>query len=150
MQRAHITQHQLRRAVLAQTMDEDQIRFWEKVDKSSPNGCWEWTAAHNEVGYGKFRLGGANFYAHRVSAMWAGMIDSAKAPLRTEQHIKGFVLHKCDNPKCVNPEHLWIGNASDNQKDAYQKGRHTPPNNKEWREKQKITDQKISKKAIHD
>ncbi len=115
------------------TENESEIlkaRFWRKVNKRAT--CWEWDGAHQERGYGKFRIGQKQYYAHRVSAWLAGMIPTPAAPSRFDQHIKGFVLHHCDNPKCVKPEHLWIGNTSDNQKDCYLKGRHKTPSNYEY------------------
>lgn len=77
-------------------------------------GCWEWQGwtAH---GYGYFRHDdGTDWRAHRASySLLVGPIP------------EGFcVLHSCDNRRCVNPEHLWVGTASDNMRDCVQKGRH--------------------------
>ncbi len=87
-------------------------RFWEKVDKSSE--CWEWTAARNPDGYG---LIGLDFRgsdrAHRVS--WR----LAYGPIPIGLHV----LHRCDNPPCVNPDHLWLGTQADNIADMTRKGR---------------------------
>jgi hypothetical protein len=84
---------------------EDHRRFWEKVNKSG--NCWEWTAAtFTQMGYGEFWLNG-NKYAHRVS--W--QIHNGEIP---EGEL---VLHHCDNPVCVNPSHLYLGDASDNMQD---------------------------------
>jgi len=89
-------------------------RFWTKVKKTEY--CWLWTAGVNTYGYGKIGLGGrkrGSTHAHRVS--W--MLHNSKIP-------KGiFVLHKCDNPLCVNPKHLFLGTAKDNIQDAIKKGR---------------------------
>lgn len=93
-------------------MTEKQLkRFWLKVKKgSTPNSCWEWTGCRGHFGYGRlFR----DSYAHRVS--WE--IHFGKIP-------KGLcVLHKCDNPPCVNPKHLWLGTMTDNIQDRDKKRR---------------------------
>jgi hypothetical protein len=95
------------------TMDE---RFWQKVSKHDEHSCWEWNAALMN-GYGWFLLNkkdGPKF-AHRVSAVLAGLIDH----INSEFHV----LHKCDNTKCCNPAHLFIGTNSDNVADRVKKGR---------------------------
>lgn len=86
-------------------------RFWAKVDTSAgPSACWPWTAATNERGYGVLhpagRRNGPTVKAHRVSAELAG-IDIADR----------FVLHACDNPACVNPAHLRVGDHDENMRD---------------------------------
>ena len=90
-------------------------RFWDKVgsDEWSSNECWEWKASLNRKGYGQFRIEGKVYKAHRVS--W--VIHFGDIPLET------LVLHKCDNSKCVNPEHLFLGTHMDNRIDAINKGR---------------------------
>ncbi len=87
--------------------------FWAKVRKT--DGCWEWVGATNGRGYGKFFRGRKiKIYAHRFSYF----LHTGCEP---GHH---FVLHKCDNPACVNPEHLFLGSAKDNMDDCIQKGRH--------------------------
>ncbi len=84
-------------------------RFWDKVNKSGLNGCWIWLAHCNKGGYGKID----GKIASRVS--WE--LANGTIPA-------GFdVCHDCDNPPCVNPEHLFLGTASDNLKDCVRKGR---------------------------
>lgn len=87
-------------------------RFWAKVD---PTGeCWEWMAHRNNHGYGQFTVQKGVFYtAHNVSyALTHGPIPAGMN-----------ICHRCDNPPCVNPDHLFIGTQSDNAHDMFAKGR---------------------------
>ncbi|MHB0992643.1 MAG: HNH endonuclease signature motif containing protein [Burkholderiales bacterium] len=88
-------------------------RFWKKVIKSE--NCWEWVGNKNNKGYGQLSKGGrlGNALAHRVSYE----IHNGKIPGGL------FVLHKCDNPGCVRPDHLFLGTNSDNMQDMLKKGR---------------------------
>ena len=88
-------------------------RFLEKVEKKS-YGCWEWAASLDKAGYGVFGIeSGKPIGAHRYS--YALHYGAFKKSL--------FVLHKCDNPKCVNPDHLFLGTHQDNMDDMVRKGR---------------------------
>lgn len=87
-------------------------RFWSKVDFIAPNGCWEWKANLGR-GYGMFWFSKTPIVAHRLS--WTML----RYPIPEDK----LVLHKCDNRKCVNPSHLFIGTQSDNVRDMYEKGR---------------------------
>ena len=90
-------------------------RFWAKVDKSS--GCWLWTAYRNTEGYGVFTRFGRSTNsegAHRVS-----YIISSGAEIPNGMHV----LHKCDNPSCVNPDHLYLGGNIENSRDRKERGR---------------------------
>ena len=89
-------------------------RFQAKVFIDPVSGCWLWTGAtESRFGYGKFRLGGASINAHRASwELFRGPIPAGM-----------FILHKCDVPACVNPDHLFLGTQSENNKDRAAKGR---------------------------
>jgi hypothetical protein len=93
-------------------------RFWSKVDffGSVPahnpvlGACWEWRASKTK-GYGKILHDGILCYAHRVAF-----------ELRYAHKPSLLILHKCDNKKCVRPDHLYEGTCSDNTRDAYARG----------------------------
>ena len=97
-------------------MSTDTKDFWDSVKKLSPKGCWLWTGA--KVGkYGACRRTAGENRAHR--AAWA----LANGPIP-----KGlFVCHRCDNPPCVNPGHLFLGTVYDNNADMVAKGRNVGP-----------------------
>lgn len=80
----------------------------------SGEGCWEWTGHRDPNGYGRLSVNGTPTLAHRLS--WTVF----KGPLKPEQ----FVLHRCDNPRCVKPEHLFLGTQQDNTADKMAKKRH--------------------------
>lgn len=93
--------------------------FWARVKKS--RGCWEWQGSCNSSGYGSVGWHGALYSAHRVAAWLSGLIESPRAP--NDKMAATFVLHKCDNRKCCNPTHFFLGTYSDNMHDAYKKSR---------------------------
>lgn len=93
--------------------DRELSFFWEKVIKKGEDECWDWTGYCIKSGHGQFRYRRQTVYAYRFSYMlfnpsW-NQIDC--------------VLHKCDNAKCVNPKHLFVGTRSDNMKDKVEKNR---------------------------
>lgn len=98
-----------------QSIDLD--RFWNKIEKVK-SGCWEWTAALHTSGYGIFGVKNNRVdRAHRI--MW--LLKYGEIPPGL------FVCHKCDNRKCVNPKHLFLGTNRDNFNDMVAKGRYSPP-----------------------
>lgn len=95
-------------------------RFWSKVDKSGgDDACWTWRGSKHTNGYGNFTLvKGKCTTAHRAAWMIANQQEIAKGL---------EICHACDNRKCVNPAHLWIGTHAENMKDAFIKGRYHKP-----------------------
>jgi len=87
-------------------------RFWSKVKIGEVNDCWEWTASKDRKGYGELKVEGKTAKAHRISFS-----------LILEDPKDKQVCHTCDNPSCVNPNHLFLGTNTDNQKDKVAKGR---------------------------
>jgi hypothetical protein len=88
-------------------------------------GCLEWTRGCNNSGYGTASFEGVTVVAHRLAAYLAGKLDTALAP--TNRKGTGFVMHSCDNRRCCNPDHLEVGTYSQNQRDAYARGRRAQP-----------------------
>ena len=88
-----------------------RLRFWKYVQKT--DGCWNWTGLKNELGYGRLNADGKDAKASRLA--WV---------LHYGQIPKGIeVCHRCDNPSCVRPDHLFLGSHAANLKDAKRKGR---------------------------
>lgn len=91
-------------------------RFVDQVipPEHQPGGCWEWTGCVDSKGYPKLRNHYKRVSAHRLSfEIFSGVKPSSS----------DCVCHRCDNPGCVNPEHLFVGTSSDNMKDMVRKGR---------------------------
>jgi len=92
-------------------------RFWPKVNiPEDKTKCWEWNAGLDSMGYGAMSMPGKKYFerSHRIS--WT--LKNGDIPKEL------CVLHRCDNPKCVNPDHLFLGTNSDNVSDKVKKKRH--------------------------
>ncbi len=112
--------------------------FWSKLKVGTPEDCWEWLAYINKTGYGWMNIGGKKSKpAHRVSALIHGLIKSIDDV--------AHVLHKCDNTKCCNPHHLFIGTHADNMRDKAIKGRaRTRPQHGETNPMSKLTQNEVN------
>ncbi len=95
------------------TLTPKQLQnFRAKVDVRGGDECWEWSAGCNSRGYGMVKVNKKAYSAHRLAYYLA---KGAPGQL--------YVCHSCDNPKCCNPNHLWLGTCADNMRDSYEKGR---------------------------
>src|SRR5262245_48340005 len=92
----------------------DRVKaFWHFVDKRKPSECWEWWGSCDAKGYGRLKLNGKSYKAHRLSYE----INVGEIPEGL------FICHRCDNKLCVNPKHLYPGTPQDNTNDTAARGR---------------------------
>lgn len=100
-------------------------RFFEKVDKEGPisphvtTRCWTWSGGGGPDGYGRLSFRGRTEGAHRV----AWQLSYGPIPQSNDSYGTMFVCHHCDNPSCVRPSHLFLGDQYDNMIDMLSKGR---------------------------
>lgn len=111
---------------LNQIDSKDALNFWDNVGVKTSKDCWIWQAGILHDGYGSYSAGGKFFRAHRYS--WQLQHGEIKDMLH--------VLHKCDDRRCVNPVHLWLGTNTDNIQDKMKKGRHI--SGEEWSKKNPV------------
>lgn len=97
----------------------ERRRFFQKIKKT--DGCWLWTGSKTEWGYGRVWLNRKFYQANRVS------FAIHKHPVPKNK----LVCHSCDNPSCVNPDHLFVGSDNDNWQDCRQKRRNRHPRGEE-------------------
>lgn len=107
--------------------ENDALRFWAKVNKNGPtmphmkSPCWVWVASRKAF-YGALNIRGKMETAHRIS--W--VLHNGAIPKGGGDYRGMCVCHHCDNPLCVNPNHLFLGSHLDNMRDKKAKGRHNP------------------------
>jgi len=113
----------LRSSVFRTLTDEEKERFWSNIDIRSDDECWLWQGNRQvKDGRGTIRFRGTRFVASRVALA----LQDDHYPTADK-----FACHKCDNPPCCNPGHLWWGSNSENIVDCFKKGRLN--NNPNWR-----------------
>jgi hypothetical protein len=88
--------------------------FWKMVQRNAENSCWEWQGCRDENGYGLIKVAGRRILAHRIALILVTGSDSEL-----------FGLHKCDNPPCVSPFHLYRGGYDENARDIVARNRRT-------------------------
>lgn len=107
-----MTERRIRLRSFPVTLTQD--RLFERIDQSGgPDACWPWMAGRISTGYGSFYRHGVHILAHRDS------YTIANGPIPAGLHV----LHRCDNPPCCNPKHLFLGTQATNNADKLAKGR---------------------------
>lgn len=97
-------------------LKDAKVRFWSNVRTAAPDDCWNYERDRDSNGYGRVTIAGKKMRTHRFSYMIHHEL--------TQEDIKGIVIrHTCDNPSCVNPNHLIPGTPADNIHDAIERGR---------------------------
>lgn len=93
------------------SLEELEPWFWSMATRNETTGCWEWIGTRDENGYGRFKVKGKRWLAHRASLHYV----VGDSPL--------FSCHRCSNPPCINPFHLYYGTRSENWRDMLALGR---------------------------
>ena len=99
-----------------------EFKFWANVNKDTPNGCWMWISGISK--YGSLSIKRKKILVHRFSYELHHPLSS---PIVDIPYV---VCHKCDNTRCVNPNHLWLGTQKNNVHDSINKGRFINPPHK--------------------
>jgi hypothetical protein len=96
-------------------IEEIKARLDARTNKQAANGCWEWTGCFANTGYGSMGIPRTRkvMNVHRL----AWIVTNGDVPAGL------YICHRCDNRKCLNPDHLFLGTAADNMRDSRQKGR---------------------------
>lgn len=97
---------------------DEQSRFLSGFSPGAQKDCWPWLRSVTSAGYGQISVCGGMRLAHRVAWAFANSADIPRAVV---------ICHRCDNPVCVNPSHLFPGDQSVNHWDSRRKGRASPP-----------------------
>jgi HNH endonuclease len=100
--------------LIPEIRETDFLRFIIKVSVRGATECWPWLGRKDKRGYGRFYLRNKHYAAHRVAHVIASGVDPRELVIR----------HTCDNPICVNPDHLIPGTVKDNVRDKMARGRH--------------------------
>ena len=95
---------------------DDEGRFWQKVNRRGTSGCWPWLGYRRPSGHGVAVVAGKSIPAAAASLTFSGKPNPGGL----------WALHRCDQPKCVNPRHLYWGTPQDNADDAWARGRMSP------------------------
>jgi len=98
-------------------------RFLNKIEMRKPSQCWQWLGSFFPTGYGQFAVDKHNIRAPRLA------YELFRGPIPMGLNV----LHRCDNPGCVNPAHLFLGTPRDNTRDTFRKGRRTQNTPEFWR-----------------
>lgn len=107
-----------RRIEKAESVEEIKARFMFYVAVSPSGGCWTWTGGYSGMAYGRFYMRRRGWAAHRAAyLLWRGELEPGQ-----------FILHQCDNKRCVNPAHLRAGTHEENMRDAIARKRMRPTN----------------------
>lgn len=103
---------------LGELSEDDKARFWSSVDKRTPIECWVWLPPLGREGYGSMAVNSRTVRANQLALIIDG---------RPKPDPESVACHTCDNPSCVNPQHLWWGSRKQNAQDAARKGRWSRP-----------------------